>query len=83
MFSPTMNPANFAEMDQGRIKRRRGLHLARRLVVAHMWFTSYFVHRKQVIEKSYNGKKCISAPKEIKQGVPQGSVLGTILFYYI
>jgi hypothetical protein len=33
--------------------------------VANIWFKSYLAHRKQVVEISCNGKKCISAPKEI------------------
>jgi hypothetical protein len=41
------------------------------------------VHWKQVVEISCNGNKCASAPKEIKQGVPQGSVLGPISLLYI
>jgi hypothetical protein len=48
--------------------------------MANLWFKSYLVHLKQVVEISCNGKKCVSAPKEIKQGMPQGSVLGPILF---
>jgi hypothetical protein len=48
--------------------------------MANLWFKSYLVHRKQVVEISCNGKKCISAPKEVKQGVPQSSVLRPILF---
>jgi hypothetical protein len=44
--------------------------------MANSWFKPYLVHRKQAVEISCNGKKCISAPKEIKQG----SVLGPILF---
>jgi hypothetical protein len=32
-----MNLANFGEIDQGRIKRRRGPHHARGPAVAHMW----------------------------------------------
>jgi hypothetical protein len=48
--------------------------------MADIWFKSYLSHRKQVVEISCNGKKCISAPKDIKHGVPQGSVLGLILF---
>jgi hypothetical protein len=48
--------------------------------MANIWFKSYLAHRKQVVEISCNGKKCVSAPKEIKHGVPQGSVLGPILF---
>jgi hypothetical protein len=48
--------------------------------MANLWFKSYLVYRKQVVEISCNGKKCVSAPKEIKQSVPQGSVLGPIVF---
>jgi hypothetical protein len=48
--------------------------------MANLWFTSYMVYWKPVVEINRNGKKCISAPKEIKQGVPQGSVFGPILF---
>jgi hypothetical protein len=48
--------------------------------MANVWFKSCLVHRKQVVEISCNGKKCVSAPNETKQGVPQGSVLGLILF---
>jgi hypothetical protein len=38
--------------------------------MANLWFKSYLVHQKQVVEISCNCKKCVSAPKEIKQGVP-------------
>jgi hypothetical protein len=48
--------------------------------MAYLWFKSYLVHRKQVVEISCNGKKYVLAPKEIKQGMPQGSVLELILF---
>jgi hypothetical protein len=35
-----MNPANFAEMDQGRIKGRRGPHPVRGPAVARMWLSA-------------------------------------------
>jgi hypothetical protein len=38
--------------------------------MAYIWIKSYLAHQKQVVEISCNGKKCISAPKEIKHGVP-------------
>jgi hypothetical protein len=47
--------------------------------VANSWFKSYLVDQKQVVEISCNGEKGMSAPREIKYGVPQGSVLGPIL----
>jgi hypothetical protein len=43
-------------------------------------------YQKQVLEINYNGSKNpnqgrhVSALKEIKHGVPQGSILGLILF---
>jgi hypothetical protein len=53
-------------------------YVVRRL--ANSWFKSYLVHRKQVVEISCSGKKVTSEPTEIKHGIPQGSVLGPILF---
>ena len=40
------------------------------------WFTSYLANREQVCD--ING--CISSSKTIKTGVPQGSILGPLLF---
>ena len=40
------------------------------------WFTSYLVNREQVCD--ING--CVSSSKTIKTGVPQGSILGPLLF---
>jgi hypothetical protein len=54
--------------------------------IANLWFKSYVLHRKQVVElnhsdsKSLKWEKYTSAPREIKYGVPQGSILGPILF---
>jgi hypothetical protein len=52
----------------------------------NLWFSSYLTHRKQFIEicqSDFNGKtinRYRSSSTEIKQGVPQGSVLGPLLF---
>ena len=50
------------------------------------WFKSYLSRRTQVVEISYpNEKESIqeklqSLPKKIEHGVPQGSILGPLLF---
>jgi hypothetical protein len=54
--------------------------------VANSLFESYLARRQQVVEINYNGNKGtiqgkhVSAPTEIKHRVPQGSILGPILF---
>jgi hypothetical protein len=54
--------------------------------VVHQWFTSYLTGRRQCVEVKYIGnKKNISEKyllglKEIKNGVPRGSILGPELF---
>jgi hypothetical protein len=57
--------------------------------ITNLWFKSYLTIRRQYLEirQSDSCKNCLSkfrSPyKEIKLGVPQGSVLGPFCFYYI
>jgi hypothetical protein len=47
------------------------------------WFKSYFTDQKQFVEINQSGhinSKYISSCKVLKCGVPQGSVLGPLLF---
>ena len=49
--------------------------------VANLWFESYLSHRKQCVEINTTDKGIhISTTKEIEHGVPQGLILGPILF---
>jgi exonuclease III len=52
--------------------------------VANQWFSSFLSQRRQVVELSYidgnSLKKCFSDERIVKAGVPQGSILGPLLF---
>ena len=55
--------------------------------VAYLWFKSYLTHRRQYTEvkQGISGSNLVishkSSLKDIKQGVPQGSVLAPLLFF--
>jgi hypothetical protein len=51
--------------------------------MANIWFKSYLAHRKQVVEISCNGKKCISAPEELNTVCHRVQFLDRYCFYYI
>jgi hypothetical protein len=49
--------------------------------MANLWFESYLSHRKQCVEINTLKKGIyVLTTKEIEHGVPQGSILGPILF---
>ena len=49
--------------------------------MANLWFESYLSHHKQCVEINTADKGIrVLTTKEIEHGVPQGSILGPILF---
>jgi nitric oxide synthase oxygenase domain/subunit len=49
--------------------------------MANLWFESYLSHRKQCVEINILKKGIyVSTTKEIEHGVPQGLILGPVLF---
>lgn len=52
--------------------------------VPNRWFSSYLNGRRQVVEMPFNDsnilKRCYSDVQIVKAGVPQGSILGPLLF---
>lgn len=48
--------------------------------IAYNWFQSYLNNRTQKVRINHNGIEYISGTQNISYGVPQGSILGPVLF---
>jgi hypothetical protein len=67
---------SFVEMDQGRIKKRRGPHPAHGPAVAHMWFTTCSFLRWRVLSpKSQVGGLPLVVCPSIRNPTPRHSVV--------
>jgi hypothetical protein len=77
-FYPVLDQQNANKLNEMKMKKLNSYGIRG---VANLWFESYLSHRKQFVEINTLKKGIyVSTTKEIEHDVPQGSILGPILF---